>query len=288
MDNKAIIAFQNVYYAYQGDEEGETIPAVENLSFSIVRGEFVALLGHNGSGKSTVAKLCNGLLTPTGGTVLVDGLNAADENNLFDVRKRVGIVFQNPDNQIIAALIEDDVAFGPENLCIPHPELRERVDGALKAVDMYEYRLAEPHKLSGGQKQRVAIAGILAMENDVIVLDESTAMLDPRGRREVLEAVRKLNRERGITVLFITHFMEEAAQADRVMVMDDGELALDGTPRFVFAQRDILRRAGLELPLPLQLADALRGIFPQMPQDILTNEDCTAAIAALFAQGETQ
>ncbi|MDR1928256.1 MAG: energy-coupling factor transporter ATPase [Oscillospiraceae bacterium] len=278
-----LIEFQNVSFTY-GGEEGEPVPAVRELSFAVPRGEFVAVLGHNGSGKSTAAKLCNGLLLPTEGKVLVDGLDTADEAQLFDIRRRVGIVFQNPDNQIIAAIIEDDVAFGPENLNVPPAEIRTRVDEALKAVGMFEHRLAEPHKLSGGQKQRVAIAGILAMRNDAIVFDEATAMLDPRGRREVMDAVLRLNREQGITVLFITHFMEEAVLADRVLVMDEGRLLLDGTPQAVFAQQNALRAAGLELPIPALFAQKLRAHFPALPEDILTEEDCARAIFRLFAQ----
>jgi len=261
-------------------------PAVRELSFAIERGEFVAMLGHNGSGKSTVAKLCNGLLAPNEGRVLVENMNTADENLLFDIRKRVGMVFQNPDNQIIAAIVEDDVAFGPENLCVPPEEIRTRVDESLKAVGMFGHRLAEPHKLSGGQKQRVAIAGVLAMHNDMIVLDESTAMLDPRGRSEVIEAVLRLNRERGITVLFITHFMEEALQADRVMVMHEGRLILDGSPQEVFAEREMLRQAGLNLPAAARFAEAVRAEFPDMPEAVLTEEACVEEIYKMLKESK--
>ena len=271
-----LIQFQNVTYAYGG--EGEPQPAVRALSFSLGRGEFVAMVGRNGSGKSTAAKLCNGLLLPGEGKVLVDGFDTAGDETLFEVRRRVGMVFQNPDNQIIAAIVEDDVAFGPENLCLPPAEIRLRVDEALRAVGMHDLRMAEPHKLSGGQKQRVAIAGILAMRNECIVLDEATAMLDPRGRREVMEAILRLNREQGITVLLITHFMEEAVQAGRVLVMDEGRLLLEGTPREVFAQEDALRKAGLALPAPARLAEALRPHFPAMPRGVLTEEECAQAI----------
>jgi len=275
---KTLIEFQNVSFAYTGMEPGEALPpAVREMSFSIGRGEFVAMAGHNGSGKSTVAKLCNGLLAPGEGRVLVEGMDTGDEALLFEVRKRVGMVFQNPDNQIVAAIVEDDVAFGPENLCVPPAEIRLRVDEALKAVGMYEHRLSEPHKLSGGQKQRVAIAGVLAMHNDMLVLDESTAMLDPRGRREVLDAIIELNRARGITVLLITHFMEEAARADRVMVMHEGRLALDGPPAEVFAQREVLRRAGLDLPAPARFADMLG-----LPGGVLTEEECVRKIYELY------
>ncbi|MDR2686211.1 MAG: energy-coupling factor transporter ATPase [Oscillospiraceae bacterium] len=280
--NQPLIAFENVTYAYPAEEGGEALAAVKNLAFAIGRGEFVALVGHNGSGKSTVAKLCNGLIAPQEGRVLAEGLDTRAEDNLFEVRRRVGMVFQNPDNQIIAAVVEDDAAFGPENLRVPPEEIRARVDEALKAVGMYDLRLAEPHKLSGGQKQRVAIAGVLAMRTDMIVLDESTAMLDPRGRREVMDTVLRLNRERGITVLFITHFMDEAARAGRVMVMHEGEILLDGPPREVFAQADALRKAGLELPVPALFADMVRGEFPGMPEEILTEEECAEAIFGRF------
>jgi len=279
--NQPLIEFENVTYAYAAEEGMEPLPAVRDLTFAIERGEFVALVGHNGSGKSTVAKLCNGLIAPQGGRVLAEGIDTAVEDTLFDVRRRVGMVFQNPDNQIIAAVVEDDVAFGPENLRVPPEEIRARVDGALQAVGMYDQRLSEPHKLSGGQKQRVAIAGVLAMQTDMIVLDESTAMLDPRGRREVMDTVLRLNRERGITVLFITHFMDEAARAGRVLVMHEGEILLDGPPREVFAQAGALRRAGLELPVPALFADMVRAEFQGLPKGILTEEECAQAIRNL-------
>ena len=282
--NQPLIEFDNVTYAYPAEEGDEALAAVKNLTFSIERGAFVALVGHNGSGKSTVAKLCNGLIAPQEGRVLAEGLDTCVEDNLFEVRRRVGMVFQNPDNQIIAAVVEDDAAFGPENLCVPPEEIRQRVDEALQAVGMYDLRLAEPHKLSGGQKQRVAIAGVLAMHTDMIVLDESTAMLDPRGRREVMDTVLRLNRERGITVLFITHFMDEAARAGRVMVMHEGEILLDGPPREVFAQHDALRKAGLELPVPALFADMVRAEFPGMAEGVLTEEECAEAIFELFSK----
>ena len=280
--NQPLIEFENVTYAYPAEEGAEALAAVSNLSFAIERGAFVALVGHNGSGKSTVAKLCNGLLAPQEGRVIAEGLDTSIEENLFEVRRRVGMVFQNPDNQIIAAVVEDDAAFGPENLCVPPEEIRVRVDEALQAVGMYDHRLAEPHKLSGGQKQRVAIAGVLAMQTDMLVLDESTAMLDPRGRREVMDTVLRLNRERGITVLFITHFMDEAARAGRVMVMHEGEILLDGPPREVFAQHEPLRKAGLELPVPALFADMVQGEFPGLSQGILTEEECAEGIYELF------
>ena len=276
-----IIEFENVSFSYAAQEE-TPVPAVKEMSFAIQPGEFVAMLGRNGSGKSTVAKLCNGLLVPGEGRVLAAGMDTADEAQLFEIRKRVGMVFQNPDNQIIAAIVEDDVAFGPENLRVPPEELRTRVDEALKAVGMYDLREAEPHKLSGGQKQRVAIAGVLAMQGDVIVLDESTAMLDPKGRAEVMRTLRALNEERGITVLLITHFMEEAAQAGRVLVMHEGRLLMDGTPGEVFARKDELRRAGLSLPEPALLAEGVREAFPALPAGILTEDGCVEGILGLF------
>lgn len=223
MDN--FIEFQNVTFSYDEDEEnniGETV--IENFSLQIKKGDFVAVLGHNGCGKSTIAKLCNGINIPRSGKVFVEGIDTADERKINDIRQKVGMVFQNPDNQIVATIVEDDVAFGPENLGVEPREIRRRVDEALKRVGMYEFRLSEPHKLSGGQKQRVAIAGIIAMQPDCIVLDEPTSMLDPRGRKEVMETVKMLNSECGITVIFITHYMDEAAKANRIIVMDKGKI----------------------------------------------------------------
>ena len=275
-----MIQFEHVSYSYPAMEPDQAVPAaVRELSFAIERGAFVAMLGHNGSGKSTVAKLCNGLLAPNEGRVLVEGMDTSDEDLLFGIRKKVGMVFQNPDNQIIAAIVEDDVAFGPENLCVPPDEIRTRVDEALQAVGMYEHRLAEPHKLSGGQKQRVAIAGVLAMHNDMIVLDESTAMLDPRGRREVMETILRLNRAQDKTVLLITHFMEEALQADRVLVMHEGRMILDGTPAEIFAQREVLQQAGLGLPAAARFAQAAG-----LPEGILTEEQCVEVIMKLWKE----
>lgn len=218
----------------------------------------MAILGHNGSGKSTLAKLSNSILLPESGKVLVNGMDTADESLSYDIRRTVGVVFQNPDNQIVASVVEEDVAFGPENLGVPPEEIRKRVDNALKAVGMYEYRKHEPHKLSGGQKQRVAIAGMIAMLPECIVLDEPTAMLDPRGRKEVMDTILKLNREMGMTVVFITHFMEEAVRASRVIVMDNAEILMDGTPREVFRQADRVKAAGLDVPKPAELARALQ------------------------------
>jgi energy-coupling factor transport system ATP-binding protein len=279
-----LIEFRHVSYTY--DSEGEGLegaprPAVQDISLAIARGAFVAVLGHNGSGKSTLAKLCNAILIPQAGTVLVDGISTGDEARVFDIRKKVGMVFQNPDNQIVATLVEDDVAFGLENLGVPPADMRRRVDEALRDVGMYEFRLHEPHRLSGGQKQRVAIAGVIAMRTDCVVLDESTAMLDPRGRREVLETARRLNREQGITVVLITHFMEEAVAADRVLVMHEGGILLDGTPRDVFAQDEKIRAAGLDLPQAAELANGLRRAGLPLPPGVLTEEACVEAILAL-------
>lgn len=275
-----MLTFHDVCFTYPAlDENTATEPAVHELSFSIAQGEFVTMLGHNGSGKSTVAKLCNGLLAPDAGQVLLNGLDTAVEDNLFDIRRQVGMVFQNPDNQIIAAIVEDDVAFGPENLCVPPAEIRTRVDEALAQVGMSDFTTAEPHKLSGGQKQRVAIAGVLAMQTQMIVLDESTAMLDPRGRQEVMDTVLRLHREQGKTVLLITHFMEEALQADRVLVMHNGSLIAQGTPREVFAQRDVLTQAGLTLPATARFAQAAG-----LGDDILTEDECMQAILQAYTR----
>lgn len=276
----AILTFDKVEYVYNAGLEDER-KAVKGVSFSIEEGEFVALVGHNGSGKSTVAKLMNGLLTPSAGTVTVDGLSTADKKQLFDIRKTVGVVFQNPDNQMIATIIEDDVAFGPENLGCPPAEIRERVDFALEAVGMSEHKRGTPFRLSGGQKQRVAIAGVLAIRPRVMVLDESTAMLDPKGREEVMAVVKKLNREQKMTVVMITHFMEEAAEADRIIVMNDGGVLLDGGKE-VFSHTAEIRSAGLELPLASRIADSLRRAGLPLAGDILTDEQLTEALCRLL------
>lgn len=236
-----MIDMKNIHFSYTA-EEGETpITLFRDFSFSVERGQFVAVVGHNGSGKSTIAKLSNGLYVPEQGEVWVNGMNTAEEKHALDIRRTVGLVFQNPDNQLVSTIVEEDVAFGPENIGVPPQEIRQRVDDALRAVDMYDYRTHDTHRLSGGQKQRVAIAGIIAMQPECIVLDEPTAMLDPRGRAEVMETVHKLNTQMGITVVLITHYMEEAVRADRVVVMDTGRIVLDASPREVFAQADILR-----------------------------------------------
>ncbi len=282
--SEKFIEFKNVTYTYEPEEQGEAkpSPALCNIDLTVNRGEFVAVLGHNGSGKSTLAKLTNAILVPESGTVTVDGIDTSDEDRLTDIRRKVGMVFQNPDNQIVATIVEDDVAFGPENLGVAPDEIRKRVDGALKAVGMYDYRLREPHKLSGGQKQRVAIAGIIAMQTGCIVLDEPTAMLDPRGRREVFDTVRRLNREMGITVLFVTHFMDEAVKADRVIIIDSGCLCLDGTPREVFSQTDVLRRCGLDVPQSTELCHRLIEKGIDLPGDILDADECVEALSKIM------
>lgn len=281
MDGNSIIKFNNVSFAYDlGDEETTAGQVLDGFDLSVPEGQFLAVLGHNGCGKSTVAKLINSILVPKSGKVIVDGLDTSDESKTIDVRKTVGMVFQNPDNQIVATIVEDDVAFGPENLGIPPKEIRLRVDDALKAVGMYEHRLREPHKLSGGQKQRVAIAGVLAMNTKCIVMDEPTAMLDPRGRQEVMDTITMLNKERGITVVLITHYMDEAVKADRVIVMDSGRIVLDGTPKQVFKNVEKLKALGLDVPQATELAYKLRKHGMALPDDILDERECAAAILA--------
>ena len=270
---------EHLTFAYPA-EEGESAPtaALEDVTLSVEKGSFVVVLGHNGSGKSTLAKQMNAVLLPCGGTVYVDGMDTRQEALLLEIRRRVGMVFQNPDNQIVANVVEEDVAFAPENLGIPTEEIRRRVDDALAAVGMSEFTRHAPHLLSGGQKQRVAIAGVIAMAPECVVLDEATAMLDPSGRREVLSAIRALNRERGITVVLITHHMDEALNADRLIVMNDGRLAMDGAPAEVFTQVDALRAMGLAAPDTVELLYGLRQGGMDVPLDALTVEDCAAAI----------
>ena len=270
---------EHLTFAYPA-EEGQSAPtaALEDVTLSVEKGSFVVVLGHNGSGKSTLAKQMNAVLLPCGGTVYVDGMDTRQEALLLEIRRRVGMVFQNPDNQIVANVVEEDVAFAPENLGIPTEEIRRRVDDALAAVGMSEFTRHAPHLLSGGQKQRVAIAGVIAMAPECVVLDEATAMLDPSGRREVLSAIRALNRERGITVVLITHHMDEALNADRLIVMNDGRLAMDGTPAEVFTQVDALRAMGLAAPDTVELLYGLRQGGMDVPLDALTVEDCAAAI----------
>ena len=271
-----IIKTDNLHFTYQGDEK-ETLHGV---NLEIEEGTFVAILGHNGSGKSTLAKLFNGILLPTEGRVLVDGIDTTHEDKLLQVRAAVGLVFQNPDNQIVANVVEDDVAFAPENLGVDPAEIRRRVDAALKTVGMYEYRLHAPHLLSGGQKQRVAIAGVLAMQPKCIVLDEPTAMLDPVGRREVVSTVTRLCREEGITVVLITHHMSECVGADRLVVMSEGKVIADGTPRDVFSQVELLRSEGLSVPTTTELIYDLDAAGWSLPLSALTVDECADAIAA--------
>lgn len=275
-----IIRTENLQYAYPAEEGEAPVYVLDGVDLTIEKGSFVVVLGHNGSGKSTLAKTFNGVLLPAGGKVYVEGLDTANANLLLAIRQRVGMVFQNPDNQIVANVVEEDVAFAPENLGVPGEEIRRRVDEALAAVGMSEFVRHAPHLLSGGQKQRIAIAGVLAMEPDCVVLDEATAMLDPVGRREVLETVHRLNREKGITVVLITHHMNEAEQADRVVVMDDGHLVMDGTPAEVFTQVEKLRSMGLTVPDTVDLLDRLRRDGVDVPLDALTVDACADAIAA--------
>jgi len=271
------IRIENLFFTY--DEEENTTPenaryVVEDLSLSINKGEFVAILGHNGSGKSTIAKQLNAMLTPTSGKVYIDGIDSSDEDRAYDIRRRVGLVLQNPDNQLVASVVEEDVAFGPENLGIEPREIRDRVDYALKAVDMYEHRLKAPYKLSGGQKQRVAIAGIIAMRPDCIVLDEPTAMLDPKGRDEVMQTITKLNKENGITIVMITHYMEESVMTDRVFVIDNGRLLTSGTPDEVFSQVELMKKHRLDVPQATELCHKLRACGVEIDMLPLTDNDC--------------
>lgn len=256
-----LINFDNVSFSYETEDENgntKTEKVLENFNLSIEEGSFVAVLGHNGSGKSTVAKLTNGILFADEGTITVDSVVARDDDSIYDIRKTVGMVFQNPDNQIVSSIVEEDVAFGVENIGVPSDECRKRVDDALKTVGMYDYRLKTPSKLSGGQKQRVAVAGIIAMKPKCIVLDEPTAMLDPSGRKEVIDTVLKLNREEGITIVLITHYMDEAVKADRVVVMDDGVIKMDGTPDQVFSEVDKVKSLSLEVPQSTELVSRLK------------------------------
>ena len=251
-----IIEVKNAAFEYSDGEKKKSV--IKDMSVSFEKGSFTVILGHNGSGKSTLAKLLNGLYKPDSGDVFVDGINTRDEKNEIEIKRRVGMVFQNPDNQLVASIVEDDVAFGPENLGLTPEETEKRVDDALKAVDMFEFKKKTPHHLSGGQKQRIAIAGVIAMMPECIVLDEPTPMLDPKGRKEIIESVERLNREKGITVILITHFMEEAQNADRVIVMDDGRIIADSTPKDVFSDIGLLKRAGLDVPQTTELLYLLK------------------------------
>lgn len=275
----SLIEFQNVSFSYGTDEGEERVDVIENLNLNIEKGSFTAVLGHNGSGKSTLAKLTNGILFPQQGKVLVDGSETKPDDSIFDIRKKVGMVFQNPDNQIVASIVEEDVAFGVENLGMPPQECRRRVDEAMKTVGIYEQRLKAPHKLSGGQKQRVAVAGIIAMKPECIVLDEPTAMLDPSGRAEVLETIKKLNKEEGITVVLITHYMDEAVQADRVVVMDGGQIVMDDTPQNVFAKVDEVKSYGLDVPQATELVHRMK-LKPE--KTVLNADECVDYIVSLL------
>ena len=280
-----ILSARDVSFAYDNYEEKKLPPVVlEDISLDVQPGEFVAVLGHNGSGKSTLAKHFNAILLPTSGTVYVGGIDTKEEDRLYDIRQTAGMVFQNPDNQLVATIVEEDVAFALENLGVPPEEIRRRVDESLKAVGMYEYREHSPHQLSGGQKQRVAIAGIIAMRRKCFVLDEPTAMLDPQGRREVLQTIRQLGDQFGITVVLITHYMDEAARCDRVVVVDNGKIILDGSPRQVFSHVEQLKSVGLDVPQVTELAWLLRQDGYDLPDDIIFEEECVQAIEKLLEE----
>ena len=280
-----IIEVENVSFDYiSRDEDGKEIsrsPVLKDISLSVPEGQFLAILGHNGCGKSTLAKHFNAILTPTAGKVTVAGIDTSDEERLFDIRQTVGMVFQNPDNQLVATIVEEDVAFAPENMGVPQPEIRRRVDEALKQVDMYEYRDHAPHQLSGGQKQRVAIAGVIAMQPKCIVMDEPTAMLDPKGRREVMKTIHALNKEKGITVVLITHYMDEAAQADRVVVMDGGKIIMDNVPKKIFSRVKELRAVGLDVPQVTELCDMLIEKGIDISPEVIHEQECAEALFRL-------
>ncbi len=280
---ESLISIQDVRFSYASEDENQPVTEVlKGISLEIGRGELVAVLGHNGSGKSTLAKLLNAILLPTSGKVLVDGMDTADEERLFDIRQRVGMVFQNADNQIVATIVEEDVAFALENMGVDPAEMRERVDEALKAVKMYDFREHAPHQLSGGQKQRVAIAGIISMRPDCIVLDEPTAMLDPQGRKEVMKTIRRLNRDHGITVILITHEMDEAAQCQRIVVIDHGSVRMDDVPEKVFSRVDEMKEIGLDVPQATELVHLLRAAGCGLDPEIITEDACADALAKLL------
>lgn len=285
---KELIKAQNLFFQYPGqDDNSPPVPVLYDVNIGVNEGEFVAVLGHNGSGKSTFAKHINAILMPTSGTVIVDGIDTSKQELVFTIRQQVGMVFQNPDNQIVATIVEEDVAFALENLGVEPAIIRKRVDAALKTVDMYHYRERAPHQLSGGQKQRVAIAGIIAMRPKCIVLDEPTAMLDPRGRKEVLSTMKSLNEEFKTTVIYITHFMDEAVQANRVVVIDNGKVLLDDIPSKVFSQVDLLKKVGLDVPQVTELSHELIKQGIKISKDILTVEDCIAALELILNKKET-
>lgn len=278
-----LIQFQHVSFEYESDEEGKpSVPVLHEVDLSIRQGAFVAVLGHNGSGKSTLAKHINAILQPADGVVYVEGIDTSNDEMVFEIRQRVGMVFQNPDNQLVATVVEEDVAFGLENLGVKPDEIRTRVDEALKDVGMYEFREHAPHQLSGGQKQRIAIAGIIAMKPKCIVLDEPTAMLDPQGRREVIKTIRRLNREHNTTVVYITHFMDEAVSADRVVVIDNGRVLMDNVPREVFRHVEELKAVGLDVPQVTELVYKLRKSGVSVPDDILTVSDFVSAFQKIM------
>lgn len=276
-----MIEVKDVYFQYDETDEKKKF-ALNGVNMTINSGEFVAIVGHNGSGKSTLAKHFNSIYLPTTGDVIIDGINTKDDEHLFDIRKKVGLVLQNPDNQIVAGIVEEDVAFGCENLGIPPKEIRKRVDDALKAVDMYDYRTHSPDKLSGGQKQRIAIAGIIAMQPECIVLDEPTAMLDPQGRDEVISTIRKLNRENHITIILITHYMEEAVLADRVIMMDSGKVLTEGSPKEVFAKVEMLKSHRLNVPQATELCYRLKGCGYDLPNCVLDENECADALIKMI------
>jgi len=276
------IDVKNLIYEYKNVDSVRR--AVNNLNIQIQKGQFIVVLGHNGSGKSTFAKHLNAIFSPTSGTVLIDGLDSKDDDKVSEIRQKCGMVFQNPDNQIVATVVEDDVAFGPENMGVPSQEIRKRVDEALSVVRMSEFATKAPHLLSGGQKQKVAIAGIIAMKPDCIILDESTSMLDPRGRKEVMSTVKKLNKEENITLIHITHFMEEAVDADYIYVMEEGEIVLEGTPKEVFVNIEKLQNLGLDVPPMTLLCSELRKHDIQISQDILTVEEMIDSLCQLKSQ----
>ena len=276
-----MITCRDLSYKYQSNNKDEAKLALENVTLEVKKGEFLVVLGRNGSGKSTAAKLMNALLVPSSGKVYVGGLDTSKEENVWKVRNKAGMVFQNPDNQIVATIVEEDVAFGPENLGVPSEEIRKRVDQSLKRVNMYEYRRHAPHLLSGGQKQRVAIAGVLAMMPECIIFDESTAMLDPSGRKEVMNTIKELNKNYGITIIFITHYMEEAAEADRIVVIDEGKVAMEGTPRNIFSQVEKMKQLGLDVPQVTELSYELRKSGVNLRKDILTIDEMVNELCQL-------
>ena len=277
-----IITVDNLIFEYTDEDTGEKNRVLDNVSLNVKEGEFLTVLGHNGSGKSTLAKHFNAILLPTDGKVFVDGIDTSDESRLFDIRRRVGMVFQNPDNQMVATIVEEDVAFAPENLGVPREEIRERVDNALETVGMTAFKRHAPHMLSGGQKQRVAIAGVLAMQPEILVMDEPTAMLDPNGRAEVIQTIKKLNREMGMTVILITHYMDEAVQADRVIVVDSGHISMEGAPRDIFPQVDRLVDLGLDTPQSTYLIYMLNKLGLDFNTRVLNEKECAEELIKIL------